>query len=470
MPEQLLANFNEKSIRELSREQNEPEWLLNFRLLSFQNFVSLPLEKNTLYTKYAYVSQFNLSDYEFFNEDRVPDFKETFQGYLFGNETNITIHANQKNIHTDLQKEFAEKGVKIMNIQQAIKDNEGLLKEIFSSKLVKSEDEKFAAFVNAFFNTGTFIYVPAGLKLDKPLRKLLLTDNPKSSIIDQTVILAGEDSSVSYLEEQYSKLEGDKTLYASNLDVFTGRNSSLDLSSIQCMSENIVSISNKGFGMEEGSKLTNSSLVLGSSILRGRTNFHLRGRGSFGEGFEIFFIENKQRYDFESNLLHSAPDTTGSNHARGVLKGQSQSIFKGMIKITHNAKNSRSYLAHHAMILERSARSDAIPGLEIDTNEVKATHSASVAQLDEEQLFYMMSRGLDREEAKRMIVLGFFEPVLSRIPVEETREGARFVIEGKWAGERRKLADKEMLKRLTGELEHEVRQTEDIFERHYKYR
>ncbi len=175
-------------------------------------------------------------------------------------------------------------------------------------------------------------------------------------------------------------------------------------------------------------------------------------------------------YDFESNLVHNSPDSTGSTQARGVLKGESQSIFKGMIRIGPTAKNSRAYLAHHAMLLERTAKSDGVPGLEILTNEVKATHSASVAQIDDEQLFYLMASGLTLDEAKKMIVLGFFEPVLSRVPVEQTREGARFMIEGKWEGERRRLVDRETLIAMTGEVEPEARPTEDIFERHYKYR
>jgi Fe-S cluster assembly protein SufB/Fe-S cluster assembly protein SufD len=169
-------------------------------------------------------------------------------------------------------------------------------------------------------------------------------------------------------------------------------------------------------------------------------------------------------------LVHAGQNSTGAVQARGVLKGESQSIFKGMIKITNAARNSRSYLAHHAMILDRTAKSDGVPSLVIDNNEVKATHSASVAQIDEEQLFYMMARGLPLDEAKRMVVLGFFEPVLSRIPIEETREGARFMIEGKWLGEKRRLVDRATLLAATGEITPEVKQTEDIFERHYKYR
>jgi hypothetical protein len=122
------------------------------------------------------------------------------------------------------------------------------------------------------------------------------------------------------------------------------------------------------------------------------------------------------------------------------------------------------------MILDRRARSDGVPSLEIDTNEVKATHSASVAQIAPEQIFYLNARGLAEDDAKKMIVLGFFEPVLSRIPIEKTREGARFIIEGKWEGQKRRMIDRETLIALTGEAVPEIKQTEDIFERHYKYR
>ena len=223
--------------------------------------------------------------------------------------------------------------------------------------------------------------------------------------------------------------------------------------------------------MATNAKASLASILLGGRITRSRFNLGLNGRGSSFEGYQVFFCDGKQRYDLDANLVHNSPDSAGSLTARGVLKGESQSIFKGMVKIKKGAKNSHSYLAHHAMLLDKRARSDAIPGLDIDTNEVKATHSASVAQIDEEQIFYLEARGLPKDEAKKLIVIGFFEPVLSRIPIEFAREGAKFTVEGKWSGERRRLVDRETLLALTGEVPDEERHaTGDIFERHYKYR
>src|SRR5881628_649939 len=147
-------------------------------------------------------------------------------------------------------------------------------------------------------------------------------------------------------------------------------------------------------------------------------------------------------FDIVTDLTHQAPSTTGSVLARGVLRDKSRLVFKGMIRIEKGAKNSRSYLAEHAMILSKNARADAIPGLEIETNEVKATHSGSVAQIDEEQVFYLMARGLSQSEAKKLIIVGFLHPAVQRITSRTVRAGIQYLIEEKWVGRRVQLPPK----------------------------
>jgi len=464
------GSFDEDLARALSESLNEPEWLRDSRLKALAEFSSLPPEKNPLYTKYAGISSFDLSRFGIAPGKTTVDFRSLFSGFLTGKETNILLQGNETQIHAELDQETASKGVKLLPLHDAIESDGEMVRRLFEARLMKSGGDKFAAFVNAFFNSGTLVYVPQGVTLDKPLRKMLLLDSPKSSVIDQTFVYADEASRLVLLEELYSRGSPGPSLVASNLEIHAGPGSHVDFSSIQLLDEQAVHLSNRAIETLSDSRATVSVLSLGAQVSRSRMNFLLNGRGSVAEGFEIFFTDSKQRYDFESNLIHNARDSTGSIQARGVLKGESQSIFKGMIKIVREAKNSRSYLAHHAMILERGAKSDAIPGLEIDNNEVKATHSASVAQVDEEQLFYLMARGLPLDEARKMVVLGFFEPVLSRIPIEQTREGARFMIEGKWHGKRSRLVDRETLLAETGETTPEAKQSEDIFERHYKYR
>ncbi|MDA4125236.1 MAG: Fe-S cluster assembly protein SufD [Thaumarchaeota archaeon] len=470
MSQTALGSFDADMVRTISDSLNEPRWLTDARLEAFAEFVKLPPEKNPLYTKYASISSFDLGQFRLSPEKTPVDFRSFFSGFLTGNESNILLQGNETQVHAELDEETSSKGVKLVSIHEALQTDEQLVRKLFESRLVKSAADKFAAFVNAFFNTGTFVHVPRDVVQVKPLRRMLLLDSPRTSIIDQTFVVAEEGSKLVFLEELYSKGPSGPSLTASNLEIRAGPGSHVDFSSIQLLDPQAVHVSNRAIETANDSRATVSALSLGASVSRSRMNFLLNGRGSLAEGFEIFFTDSKQRYDFETNLLHNSPDTTGSTQARGVLKGESQTIFKGMIKIVKAAKNSRSYLAHHAMILERSARSDAIPGLEIDNNEVKATHSASVAQIDDEQLFYLEARGLPPDEARKMVVLGFFEPVLSRVPIEQTREGARFMIEGKWQGEKRRLVDRETLLAATGETTPEAKQSEDIFERHYKYR
>ena len=462
--------FDESLVSVLSESRSEPKWLQESRLEAYSHYKSLDTEPNPLYTKY--VSTFGVDVGVFRMQARGPkvDFRTFFEGFLTGKERNILLQGNEQHVHSELDDDLSAKGVRLLSMEEALKTDEDLVKGLFAGRLAKPSSEKLAAFVGAFFNCGTVVYVPRGVSVDRPLRRMILLDAPKSAVVDMTFVCAEESSKLVFLEELYSKGPSGPSLMASTVEVLAKPSSHVDLSSIQLLDEQAVHISNRAVETLNDSKATVSSLSLGAASSRSRTNFFLDGRGALAEGFEIFFTDAKQKYDFETNLFHNSPDSTGSTQARGVLKGESQSIFKGMIKIVNAAKNSRSYLAHHAMILERTAKSDAIPGLEIDNNEVKATHSASVAQIDEEQLFYLMARGLPLDETRRMVVLGFFEPVLSRVPIEQTREGARFMIEGKWDGVRRRLVDRETLLLEEGETTPEVRQSEDIFERHYKYR
>ena len=470
MSQAAVSSFDEDLVRAISASLKEPSWLTESRLEAFRQFTSLPPEKNPLYTKYVSTFQFPLEMFTVVPGRSAIDFRTFFGEYLTGKETDILLQGNETQVHAELSGGTSSKGVNLMSFHEALTADETKVRALVEGRLVRSESDKFAAFVNAFFNGGTFVRVPKGVALDRPLRRMLLLESPRTSIVEQNFLVAEEEAKLVFLEELYSKGHSAPAFVASTTEILARPNSHVDFSSIQLLDEQTAHVSNRAIEVSNDSRATVSALSLGASVSRSRTNFLLNGRGSFAEGFEIFFTDGKQRYDYETNLIHNSPDSTGSAQARGVLKGESQSIFKGMIKIVNAAKNSKSYLAHHAMILERTAKSDGIPSLEIDNNEVRATHSASVAQIDEEQLFYLMARGLSNDEARKMVVLGFFEPVLSRVPIEQTREGARFMIEGKWQGEKRRLIDREALLAATGELTPEVKESEDIFERHYKYR
>ncbi len=195
----------------------------------------------------------------------------------------------------------------------------------------------------------------------------------------------------------------------------------------------------------------------------------LEGKGANVEHTETIFGSNSQVFDITSNLLHKSSNTRGRIVSKSIVRDKARSLFKGMIKIDKQASNSESYLAGHAIILNKGAKADSIPSLEIENNEVKATHSASVAQIDEEQLFYLTARGFSKEEAKRFIVLGFVEPLLRRLS-PEARAWTKYLIDSKWNSKPLIIKMNDAMKDLI-EVEREGKRIEsDLFEKHYKYR
>ncbi len=238
---------------------------------------------------------------------------------------------------------------------------------------------------------------------------------------------------------------------------------------INDLAQSVNVFSNKKSIGSRDSKIVWSSGLLGGAYTRSRLESVMKESGASSENVEVVFGAGTQRFDTASNITHSGPNTTGHAISKGVVKDKAKAIFKGMIRIDKNAKNSRAYLAEHAMILSKDALADAIPGLEIETNEVKATHSASVAQINEEEIFYLTSRGLSEDEAKKLIIVGFFEPIVERIPVPEIAKRIRRIVDLKWSG----IYDFDSsltTPALDDEYYEEGQKTHDIFEGHYKYR
>jgi Fe-S cluster assembly scaffold protein SufB len=244
----------------------------------------------------------------------------------------------------------------------------------------------------------------------------------------------------------------------------------LEVVTLQAMNEkNSVNFSNRKAFIEKDAKMSWYMGLFGGQLSRYKIDNIMKGQGAIAEDVEIIFGTNDQSFDVTSNLIHYGPNTRGRVLSKSVMKDKSKSLFKGMIKIDKTGKSAESFLAGHAILLDKGAKSDTIPGLEIETNEVRATHSASVAQIDENQIFYLMCRGLNNEEAKREIVSGFLEP-LSRKMGPTIRAWVNYLIENKWLGKPLLLKTDEAMEYILEIEKSRYRETEDIFEKHYKYR
>jgi Fe-S cluster assembly scaffold protein SufB len=312
-------------------------------------------------------------------------------------------------------------------------------------------EDKFLALEAAAFQSGIFIYIPKNVILEEPIRIVnSLADNGISSI-GRNIVVADISSKATVVQEIYAPPN------ATNNNIQ------------QAYFELVECHVHPNSRLEMVTKMSWYLGMFGTQLSRYKIDSIMKGPGSSGEDVEIIFGIGNQSFDVTSNLIHLGHNSRGRVLVKSVMKDTSKSLFKGMIKIEKDAKAAESYLAGHAILLDKGAKSDAIPGLEIQTNEVKATHSASVAQLDESQLFYLMCRGLSRDGAKREIVNGFLEP-LSRKMGPTIRAWINYLIENKWSGKSLMLKTDEAMEQILEIEKSRYRETQDLFEKHYKYR
>jgi len=469
-----LSSLNDKYIKEKSTINSEPEWLMEIRNNAFSNYSSLPHEVSPLYKKYSdanllypdrvYLSQGTktYSPEEYLNQ-RIKE---------LGKETSI-LKIGSSIVHSNISDNLSKQGVIISDLKNGIKEYGGIIKDRVHSNQLNYSEDKFLALELSCFDSGIFVYVPRNVTIDESIRIIDVLAPDGTSSITRNIVIAESNSKASIVQEIYSNQQEDNKFQQSLfelLECYVGSNAELEAVTLQAMNEkNSVNFSNRKAFIEKDGKMSWYMGLFGAQLSRYKIDSIMKGEGSTAEDVEIIFGNNDQSFDVTSNLIHSGPNTRGRVLSKSVMKDSSKSLFKGMIKIDKNAKSAESYLAGHAILLDKGAKSDTIPGLEIETNEVRATHAASVAQIDENQIFYLMCRGLSNEEAKREIVSGFLEP-LSRKMGPTIRAWVNYLMENKWLGKPLMLKTDEAMESILEVEKSRYRETEDIFEKHYKYR
>ena len=262
--------------------------------------------------------------------------------------------------------------------------------------------------------------------------------------------------------------KNEQQAYLELMNTNVGANSSLDVTTLQMMDQSSINFSTRKSQLAQDSKINWYLGLFGAMLSRYRIDYHLNGTGASANDSEVIFGNNNQSFDLNTVVNHNEQSTEGKVVEKSILKNNSKSLFKGMIKINENAAHSNSFLSGRSILLDKDAKSDAIPGLEILTNDVKATHSASVAQMDEEQIFYMGTRCLSRAESERIIVEGFLEP-MSRSMSYQVRAWISYLIESKWEGKELSINNDEQLKSIVEVEETRYNENAEV-EQHYKYR
>jgi FeS assembly protein SufD len=463
-----LSSLKDDYIKTVSAK--DPEWLAAIRKKSFSYYRDLPAEVSPLYNKYSGVnvlkpeSVYLSSDHK--SKEPFAELKERIDETRSGI---AVLHVGSYLHSIYVPSELRNKGLIIEGIGDAVKNHEELVKKLIMNNIDPTED-RFLALECSAFNSGIFVYVPKSLILDKPVTIINALPDDGLSTIARNVFFADSNSKARITQELYSpNTNGDvQQSYFELTETHLANNAELELVTLQAMGSESVHFSNRKAFLERDARMNSYIGMFGTSLSRYKVDNILKGEDSSAEHMEIIFGNNNQSFDVTANVVHLGSNSRGRVLAKSVLKDTAKSLFKGMIKIGKNAKASESYLAGHAILLDKGAKSDSIPSLEIETNEVKATHSASVAQMDEEQLFYLMSRGFSKSSAKRAVVEGFLEPLARRMS-PEVRAWISYLIDSKWQGRPLVLRTDEVMREIL-EVEEARRTDIDMFEKHYKYR
>ena len=466
MSQEFLSKLNTSHIDEISSSRNEPDWLKDYRKNSLSVYDRLPMEMSPLYNKYTDAKKMDPEKVSLSTSttDTIPSFLTKRLGEL---ENEICIIQIGTNIHKiNLPDELKSKGLVISSISDAIENNSELVKKALEAS--KSEEDRFTALNNAAFNSGIFIHIPRNLIVDKPIHFLTCLSEDGHSTISRNIIFADESSKATIVQELYSPSIQTQQAYLELMNTSLGANAQLDVTTLQMIDQHAVSFSTRRTDLAQDAKVNWYSGLFGSMLSRYKIEYFLNGTGASSNDSEVIFGNNEQSFDIQTNVNHESPSTEGRVVEKSILRNKSKSLFKGMIRIQKNAAKSNSFLSGRSILLDKDAKSDAIPGLEIFTNDVKATHSASVAQIDEEQIFYLKTRCLTKEEAERTIVEGFLEP-LSRKMSFQVRAWIAYLIESKWDNRELTINTDEELAKFV-EIEETRYDENSEVEQHYKYR
>lgn len=461
-----LSTIGQNLIDEISASRNEPSWLKEYRKNSLLIYKELPIETSPLYNKYTDANRMDLAQVSVSSssDSTIPDFLKKRIEEIKSEIHVIQIGTNILGIN--LSEDLKTKGLVVSSIHDALKNYPELIKKALEAS--SSSEDKFTALNNAAFNSGVFIHIPKNLIVEKPIHLICCLSSDGVSSISRNIIFSDQGSKASVVQELYSGKSSKQQAYLELLNTSVASNAQLDLTTLQMMDQSSVNFSTRRADVSQDASVNAYMGLFGTMLSRYRTDYHLNGSGATVNDSEVVFGNNNQSFDIQTNMNHESPATEGKVNEKSILKDKSKSLFKGMIRIKEKAIKSSSFLSSRSILLDKDAKSDAIPGLEILTNDVKATHSASVAQVDEEQIFYLQTRCLSRSEAERTIVEGFLEP-LSRKMSYQVRAWIAHLIESKWDEKELSINTDEELRKFIEIEETRYNENADL-EQHYKYR
>lgn len=433
---QTPKGLSEEVIREISKQKDEPEWMLNFRLSAYKIFKSKPMP-----TWGSDLSGIDFDNLHFYIrpqdkpktawEDVPIEIKETFdrlgvpqseRKFLAGTgaqfESEVVYHS--------LQQKLKDKGVIFESTDIALQKYPEIFKEYFG-KIIPSSDNKFSALNSAVWSGGSFIYVPKNVHIELPLQAYFRINAENMGQFERTLIIADEGSSIHYVEGCTAPVYSTDSLHSAVVEIIVKKNARVQYTTVQNWSGNIYNLVTKRAFAYEDAEMFWLDCNLGSKVTMKYPAIYLMGERAKGEIYSLAIAGKGQHLDAGSKIIHAAKNTSSSVISKSISLKGGNSTYRGLVKINKNAKNSKNKVVCDALILDGESRSDTYPTIQSKEKDITTEHEATVSKIGEEQLYYLMSRGLTAQDANSLIVNGFAEPIVKELPMEYAVELTRLI-------------------------------------------
>lgn len=414
-------------IMEISKEKNEPQWMLDFRLKSLEIYNNMPmptwgvdLSDLNMDEIIAYIRPDTKMKHSW--EDVPDDIKNTFERLGLPQAereslAGVGAQYDSEVVYHNIRQELIDQGVVYMDIETALKEHEDILREYFM-KLITPKDHKFAALHGAVWSGGSFVYVPEGVNVDIPLQSYFRLNAPGAGQFEHTLIIVEKNSYLHFIEGCSAPKYKVNNLHAGAVELFVRENSTLRYSTIENWSKNMYNLNTKRAVVDRNASIEWVSGSFGSKSTMLYPMSILRGEGANSEFTGITFAANGQHLDTGTKVIHAAPYTTSTVNSKSISKDGGNVFYRGLLKVGPKAHHSKATISCESLMLDNKSKSDTLPIIELDNDNIDIGHEAKIGRISDEAIFYLMSRGISEEEAKAMIVRGFVEPITKELPLE----------------------------------------------------
>ncbi len=425
-----------ETILDISAHKKEPDWMRDARLHAYEVFLAKPMPKWG-----GDLSEMDFDAYTYYikptdkREDAwgdVPeDIRKTFdrlgvpeaeRKFLAG----VGAQYESEMVYHSIQEDLAKKGVIFLDTESGLREHPDLFRKYFAS-LVPPEDNKFAALNTACWSGGSFIYVPKGVKLDIPLQAYFRINSENMGQFERTIIIADEGAELHYIEGCTAPQYSTRSLHTGVIEIFVHKGAKVRYTTIQNWSHNIYNLVTQRAIAYENATMEWVDGNMGSKLTMKYPSIYLAGEGAKGNVLSIAFATNGQHQDAGTKIIHKAPNTTSTILSKSISRGTGRTSYRGLLKVAKGATGVKASVKCDALMLSPESRSDTYPTMEIGEDAVSIAHEATVGKISDDQIFYLMSRGLSEQDATAMIVQGFIEPFAKQMPMEYAIELNRLI-------------------------------------------